>query len=117
MFSLQNPDYNFTQSYITCVGNKMSDIKPFGTIPDRLQRNLKLALMASRTFIQGLAVGRNVVMQAQKVSDYIKPYHHRTGITVALLTLVQTAHVFLGRESKQNVITILLLLILCSSRK
>ena len=67
MFRLQHPTYNFTDSYINCVGSKMDDVKPFGVVPERLKRNLKQALMASRTFIQGLAVGRNVVMQAQKV--------------------------------------------------
>lgn len=68
MFSLQHPDYNFTQTYMSCVGDKMNDIKPFGDIPDRLKRNLKMALMASRTFIQGMAVGRNVAQATQKVS-------------------------------------------------
>lgn len=68
MFSLQNPQYNFTQAYLTCAGNKMNEIKPFGAIPEQLQRNLKMALMASRTFIQGLAVGRNVAVASQQVS-------------------------------------------------
>ena len=48
----------------------MKEIKPFGAYPEQLQRNLKQALVASRTYIQGIAVGRNVVIAAQKVSKY-----------------------------------------------
>ena len=70
MFTLQNPNYNFTEPYLGCVGDKMKEIKPFGAYPEQLQRNLKQALVASRTYIQGIAVGRNVVIAAQKVSKY-----------------------------------------------
>ncbi|XP_067948170.1 glypican-6-like [Watersipora subatra] len=67
MFNIQHMEYNFTEPYLACVGDKMDTIKPFGEYPAQLQRNLKQALVSARTYMQGLAVARNVVISTQKV--------------------------------------------------
>ncbi|KAF6031250.1 GPC6 [Bugula neritina] len=67
VFSMQHQNYQFSDQFLACAANMMDKIKPFGNTPELLQKSLKQALEASRTFIQGLAVARNVVAAAQKV--------------------------------------------------
>lgn len=67
MFVMQNADKQFNEQYLACVSSKMDAVKPFDDTPAQLRRNIRQALLASRTFIQGLAVARNVGITAQKV--------------------------------------------------
>lgn len=45
----------------------MDFLKPFDAIPEQVERSLKKALVASRTLVQALAVGRNTVSSVMKV--------------------------------------------------
>lgn len=68
LFVLHNNGRQFSEDYLTCVASKLESIRPFKDLPELLQRNIEQALLGSRTFIQGLAVGRNVAMTALKVT-------------------------------------------------
>ena len=67
MFALQNPEYELSPAYLKCVGEKMDSLKPFGVIPHTLTKNIRQAFVAARTFVQGLAVGRNVALKIAEV--------------------------------------------------
>ncbi|XP_067944756.1 glypican-6-like isoform X2 [Watersipora subatra] len=67
MFALQSPEYDLSDSYLSCVGNQMENLKPFGDIPKTLTRNVRQAFVAARTFVQALAVGRNVALKVAQV--------------------------------------------------
>ncbi len=68
MFELLNAQYTFDQDYLECVIEHMDDLKPFGDVPQKLSIQVKRAFIAARTFIQGLAIGRDVVFEISKVS-------------------------------------------------
>lgn len=68
MFVMQSPEYEFNSNYLRCVSEKMDGLKPFGTIPKTLTGNIRQAFVAARTFVQGLAVGRNVALKMAQVS-------------------------------------------------
>lgn len=70
MFALQSPEYDFSNAYLRCVREKMDALEPFGTIPFTLTKNIRQAFVAARTFVQGLAVGRNVALKMAQVSVY-----------------------------------------------
>jgi len=63
MFEMQNPQYDYDASYLRCVSSRMDLLKPFGKTPETLTRNIRQAFVAARTFVQGLAVGRNVAIR------------------------------------------------------
>lgn len=67
MFKLQNQQYEFDDTYTFCVQEKFTELKPFGQTPTTLKRNIKQAFDAARTFVQGLAVGRNVATKMASV--------------------------------------------------
>ena len=68
MFELINAQYTFDQNYLQCVTEHMDDLKPFGDVPQKLSVQVKRAFIAARTFVQGLAIGRDVVLAVSKVS-------------------------------------------------
>jgi hypothetical protein len=68
MFELINAQYRFDQSYLNCVTEYMDDLKPFGDVPHILSHQVKRAFVAARTFVQGLAIGRDVINAVSKVS-------------------------------------------------
>lgn len=68
MFQLMNAQYTFTQEYLQCVTERMDDLKPFGDVPQKLSMQVKRAFVAARTFVQGLAIGRDVILAVSKVS-------------------------------------------------
>ncbi|CAL1544757.1 unnamed protein product [Lymnaea stagnalis] len=61
MFELLNVNYHFDESYLNCVTERMNDLKPFGEVPQKLSHQVKRAFIAARTFVQGLAIGRDIV--------------------------------------------------------
>lgn len=70
MFALLNSQYSFDEKYLNCVTKHMGDLKPFGDVPQKLSIQVKRALIAARTFVQGLAIGRDVVLAISEVSPF-----------------------------------------------
>jgi len=73
MFKLLNAQYAFDDAYMTCVTQHMEGLRPFGDVPQKLKLQVKRAFIASRTFVQGLAIGRDVILAMERVS--LKYYH------------------------------------------
>ena len=71
MFKLLNSDprYNFNDEFWDCMTQYMDELKPFGEVPAKLTTQVKRAFIAARTFVQGLAIGRDVVIRVSKVSN------------------------------------------------
>ncbi|ELU17458.1 hypothetical protein CAPTEDRAFT_32704, partial [Capitella teleta] len=67
MFQLMNQQYTFDEDYIQCVVEHMDELKPFGDVPQKLSIQVKRAFVAARTFMQGLAIGRDVVLAMSKI--------------------------------------------------
>lgn len=67
MFVLLHSSYSFDNTYLECITDKMDELKPFKDVPQKLSIQVKRAFIAARTFVQGLAVGRDVVLAVSKV--------------------------------------------------
>ena len=70
MFQLMNSQYTFDQEYLDCVTERMDDLQPFGDVPQKLSMQVKRAFIAARTFVQGLSIGRDVILAVSKVSAF-----------------------------------------------
>lgn len=46
----------------------MEELQPFGDVPQKLTTQIKRSFVALRTFVQGLATGRDVVRNVLKVN-------------------------------------------------
>lgn len=68
MFELINTQYAFDEEYMACVTDRMDELKPFGDVPAKLSIQVRRAFIAARTFVQGLAIGRDVIMNVMEVS-------------------------------------------------
>ncbi|ETE71946.1 Glypican-4, partial [Ophiophagus hannah] len=62
MFRLVNPQYHFSDEYLECVSKYTEQLKPFGDVPRKLKLQVTRAFVAARTFAQGLAVAKDVVI-------------------------------------------------------
>ena len=67
MFALLNANYVFDAKYLQCVTTHMDALEPFGDVPKKLSIQVQRGFIAARTFVQGLAVGRDVVLEISKV--------------------------------------------------
>lgn len=67
MFMLLNPNLVFDESFLRCVTSQMNKLKPFGDTPQQLSLKIKRSFIAARTFVQGLAIGRDVVLEVLKI--------------------------------------------------
>ena len=72
MFILLHAAYQFDDAYLECITDHMGELKPFGDVPQKLSLQVKRAFIAARTFVQGLAVGRDVVLAVSKVGSQFK---------------------------------------------
>ncbi|XP_069318889.1 glypican-4-like [Eulemur rufifrons] len=68
MFRLVNSQYSFTDEYLECVSKYTEQLKPFGDVPRKLKLQVTRAFVAARTFVQGLAVARDVVSKVSGVN-------------------------------------------------
>lgn len=68
MFQLLNSQYHITDDYLECVSKYTDQLKPFGDVPRKLKPQVTRALIAARTFVQGLMVGREVANRVAKVN-------------------------------------------------
>ena len=71
MFELLNTQYEFDTHYLECVTESMDELKPFGDVPQKLSIQVKRAFIAARTFVQGLAIGRDVIIEVSKVGGML----------------------------------------------
>lgn len=67
MFQVLNSQYSFNEMYMNCISQQMDALKPFGDVPKKLTVEIKRAFVATRTFVQALAIGRDVVKFVQEV--------------------------------------------------
>ncbi|GFY58247.1 glypican-6 [Trichonephila inaurata madagascariensis] len=67
MFQVLNSQYTFNEMYMNCISQKMEELKPFGDVPKKLTVEVKRSFVATRTFVQALAIGRDVVKFIQEV--------------------------------------------------
>jgi len=67
MFTLLNGQYVFDQRYLGCISDRASDLEPFGDVPQKLNVQVKRALIAARMFHQGLQTGAEVVSALSRV--------------------------------------------------
>lgn len=56
--------------YLQCVTQHMEELQPFDDVPKKLTTQVKRSFVALRTFVQGLATGRDVVRNVLRVSFY-----------------------------------------------
>lgn len=68
VFTLLNQQHTFSDEYLQCVASHMNDLEPFGDVPGKLSKQVKRSFVAARTFVQGLAIGRNVVEAVAEIS-------------------------------------------------
>lgn len=67
MIELLNPTHEFNDQYLQCLSSKMDQLKPFGDVPTKLSSQVKRSFIAARTFVQGLAIGRDVIAEVAKL--------------------------------------------------
>jgi len=58
---LNNPHHQFDHDYMSCVADNMDTVKPFKYLADKHTGQVRGCLVMARTFVQGLAVGRDVI--------------------------------------------------------
>lgn len=67
MFQVLNGQYAFDEHYLQCVGEYMDELKPFGDIPKKLKIEVKRSFVATRTFVQALSNGKDVLGNVMEV--------------------------------------------------
>lgn len=67
MFELLSVPHKFSDQYLECVTSQMENLKPFGDTPGKLSTQVKRSFVAARTFVQGLAIGRDVIVEVLKI--------------------------------------------------
>uniref|UniRef100_A0A665WPH2 Glypican 2 n=1 Tax=Echeneis naucrates TaxID=173247 RepID=A0A665WPH2_ECHNA len=68
VFSLVNPQYQFSEDYLECVSKHAEQLQPFGDVPRKLRVQVTRAFIAARALSQGLATGRDIVNKATKLT-------------------------------------------------
>uniref|UniRef100_A0A2S2N7R1 Glypican-6 n=1 Tax=Schizaphis graminum TaxID=13262 RepID=A0A2S2N7R1_SCHGA len=60
-------DY-FIRRYLVCVSESMSEVAPFGDVPDKLSAPLKRSFVASRTYVQALKIASDILANINKMA-------------------------------------------------
>lgn len=68
LFKILNPQYIISDEYLDCLAKLSEQLKPFGEVPRDLKLKATKALIAARSFVQGLGVGGEVVRRVSQVS-------------------------------------------------
>ncbi|XP_071756436.1 glypican-2 [Centroberyx gerrardi] len=68
VFSLVNPQYQFSEDYLECVSKHAEQLQPFGDVPRKLRVQVSRAFIAARALAQALATGRDIVNKASKLT-------------------------------------------------
>lgn len=69
MYQLINSQHQLNERYLECVGSQMKSLQPFLDIPKKLSQHVKRSFIVARTFVQGLSIGRDVIINVSKVSS------------------------------------------------
>uniref|UniRef100_A0A8C3A6D9 Glypican 2 n=1 Tax=Cyclopterus lumpus TaxID=8103 RepID=A0A8C3A6D9_CYCLU len=72
VFSLVNPQYQFSEDYLECVSKHAEQLQPFGEVPRRLRVQVSRAFIAARALSQGLATGRDIVNKLTADSECVR---------------------------------------------
>ena len=56
-----------------CVNTHTKELKPFGDVPKKLSVKVKRSFVATRTFMQALNVGRDVIAKMQSANLHQTP--------------------------------------------
>ncbi|KAK3867879.1 hypothetical protein Pcinc_026693 [Petrolisthes cinctipes] len=75
MFRVMNVQYTFSPRYLQCVTQHMEELQPFKDVPKKLTTQIKRSFVALRTFVQGLATGRDVVRNVLRVNPSASCVH------------------------------------------
>lgn len=67
MFTVLNQQYQFDEKYLSCVGDHMKDLKPFGEVPNKLTNQLKRSFVATRTFSQSLSRASEIITKMANI--------------------------------------------------
>ena len=67
MFQVLNSQYKFDDKYLSCVSKHMDELKPFGDVPKKLSQEIKRSFIATRTFVQALNNGKDVIKNILEV--------------------------------------------------
>lgn len=68
LFKMLNPNFQFQDEFISCISSSMRFVEPFGDVPKNLLITLKKQLGATRTFVQGLYAGANIIKKLNQVN-------------------------------------------------
>ncbi|XP_061177468.1 glypican-6-like [Saccostrea echinata] len=63
VFELLSAPRKFSDLYLKCVTSQIENLKPFGDVPGKLSTQVKKSFVAARTFVKGLAFGRDVSLE------------------------------------------------------
>ncbi|GFU97519.1 glypican-6 [Trichonephila clavipes] len=66
-YNVLNAQHRFDSRYLECVSEQMTEMKPFGDVPSKLILDIKRSFVATRTFVQALSVGEDVVKSIMEV--------------------------------------------------
>ncbi|KAG9508799.1 Glypican-6, partial [Fragariocoptes setiger] len=61
MFQVLNMQYDFSPAYLNCTSQQLDKLRPFGAVPDKLITEIKQSFIATRTFVQALNNGIDVI--------------------------------------------------------
>ncbi|XP_067142875.1 glypican-6-like [Centruroides vittatus] len=67
MYQVINGQYTFGEGHLNCIADYLDEMKPFGDVPKKLTLEVKRSFTATRTFVQALAIGRDVVKNMLEV--------------------------------------------------
>ncbi|XP_043213703.1 glypican-6-like [Amphibalanus amphitrite] len=68
MFTVLNAQHTFDDKYLQCVATHMEGLKPFRDVPAKLTQQLKRSFVATRTLVQSLHTGHEVVNRLKTVT-------------------------------------------------
>ncbi|KAA0718681.1 Glypican-1 Secreted glypican-1 [Triplophysa tibetana] len=68
LFKALNPQYSIGEEYLECVAKQSETLKPFGDTPKELKTKLMRAVIAARTFLQGLVTSGEALRKVSQVS-------------------------------------------------
>ncbi|KAH6940339.1 hypothetical protein HPB50_026924 [Hyalomma asiaticum] len=69
MFQVMNTQYALSERYLQCVSDHRDELRPFGDVPQKLTLEVKRSFVATRTFVQALAIGRDVIQSVMELYD------------------------------------------------
>uniref|UniRef100_A0A3Q2ZA95 Glypican 2 n=1 Tax=Hippocampus comes TaxID=109280 RepID=A0A3Q2ZA95_HIPCM len=72
VFTLVNPQYQFSDDYLECVSKHAEQLQPFGDVPRKLRVQVSRAFIAARALSQGLAAGRDIVNKMTPDSECMR---------------------------------------------